>query len=886
MMKASKKICSRLIVVLLISVMILQPVEVSAFKAGAHAVLTVDVAGALPETSIIRRAMEKYPNIAAWGATGPDIPANTAAIIFDRAPWFERYHYEKVGSFVAEQLRLALESGDEKKIAWAAGWVTHAVGDLYCHGVYVNPDPEVNGVYMNSSDDAKEMHGKLEAYADKLLYQDKGKAHEQYNPANMQKTFLSFDAGGVIDLARQASFNTYGISASKEDYEDWMDFFKDIYLDTGIAGGSNWVYSYSYDEVKDLLSKGKVAAGKPFGGMTRMQRLDKAYSESIVLSSKLLQDAERGLYHGFSDKWNLDAYHEDGRSIGTLTVQIRTADVDGAGTDDDIYFGMILEDGTQWKSKALDKEWYNDFERGDNDYYYLYVDSHDFPIANIKKVFLTKESDGILGGAWKCASLRATVNGKAIYDGEINTWLEDGSLTWTGDTTNIVPNRIYVYLSGSADAYTDRIEGTASMGNDPYIGEVTINIKRKNSGNENYKVMTDSKGRFTYSVPLSPEDYVSLDVYRPHERVALWTYEGSSQLGYARVPFERITLTGDAFNDVIKGEVSGNYTGPLDIVIERDSAENVLSANVSQGVFSLPAELIGGDRIYPRLSFEGTVFPREQIVYNPALNTLNINYTNNGNDIDGTITNSISKSAKSYTGDVTLSTKLNGRVLVQKAVQADEPDTGGTQRMAAGRRAQISSRSTYSFKNVSEDLKLGYSITIEHDGIVKGLSYDPLEGVKQEANLPKQNTVISIQEKVVDPVSNPVTGIKSPIESIKNPAANIGLNPGAVNSGSMMLAPVQGNAAQSQAAASSFAGLWMTDYGSMIITEEQGVIKGVYGNAEFTLEGRIIGNVFKGTFVEGNKTGEFEFTLNPGGKGFSGKRRLNGETSWNSWNGM
>ena len=92
-----------------------------------------------------------------------------------------------------------------------------------------------------------------------------------------------------------------------------MDFFKDIYLDTGIAGGSNWVYSYSYDEVKDLLSKGKVASGKPFGGMTRMQRLDKAYSESIVLSSKLLQDAERGLYHGFSDKWNLDASMRDGR---------------------------------------------------------------------------------------------------------------------------------------------------------------------------------------------------------------------------------------------------------------------------------------------------------------------------------------------------------------------------------------------------------------------------------------------------------------------------------------------------------------------------------------------------------------------------------------------
>ena len=66
--------------------MILQPMEVSAFKAGAHAVLTVDVAKALPETSIIRRAMLKYPNIAAWGATGPDIPANRLAIVIDRAP--------------------------------------------------------------------------------------------------------------------------------------------------------------------------------------------------------------------------------------------------------------------------------------------------------------------------------------------------------------------------------------------------------------------------------------------------------------------------------------------------------------------------------------------------------------------------------------------------------------------------------------------------------------------------------------------------------------------------------------------------------------------------------------------------------------------------------
>jgi hypothetical protein len=97
-----KKTACRLIVIMMISVMILQPVEVNAFKAGAHAVLSVDVAKSLPEASIIRRAMLKYPNIAAWGATGPDIPANTIEIVLDRAPWFERYHYEK-GKDAGEQ---------------------------------------------------------------------------------------------------------------------------------------------------------------------------------------------------------------------------------------------------------------------------------------------------------------------------------------------------------------------------------------------------------------------------------------------------------------------------------------------------------------------------------------------------------------------------------------------------------------------------------------------------------------------------------------------------------------------------------------------------------------------------------------------------------------
>ena len=874
--KFKKAVC-RFAVILMISAMILQPMEVNAFKAGAHAVLTVDVAKALPETSIIRQAMLKYPNIAAWGATGPDIPANTLGIVLDRAPWFERYHYEKVGSYVGEQLKLALASGDEMKIAWAAGWVTHAVGDLYCHGVFVNPDPEVNGVYLDNPD-TKEMHGKLEAYADKVLYQDMSESHEGYNPVNMQRTFAGFDADGVISLARQASFNTYGMAPSITDYRDWMKFFKRIYLDTGAAGIDNWVYNYTYQEATDALSSGKLSDYQQFGGMTRMQRLTKAYTEAEAFSAALLQDAERGIYDGFSDAWNLDAYHKDSRSIGTLTVNVRTAHDQGAGTDDDVFFGMILEDGTSWE-RILDKTLYNDLENGDNDDYYLFVSSHNFPIRNIKKVYLRKKSDGITGG-WKCASLRATVNGKALYDGEVNTWLEDDHLTWTRDAMNTIPQRINVALNGTANAYTDKISGTAMISGAPYSGEVSISIKRENGSTENYSVTVDSQGGFSYSTPLSPKDYISLDIYKPHETINLCTYVGSSSLGYASVPFENITLCADAFNDLIKGEVSGSYSGALEVVLERNSATRVLTANAVNGSFALNTELIGGDKIYPRLMYEGTAFPRERIIYNPTLNSLELKYSRD-NGIGGTITNTAGRTAKAYTGDVKLYNLMSGEIIqTQRAVQ----DSGMTGiQKGSSLRGVNTSISTYSFKEVSEQVRLGFTITIEHEGLARSLSYDPTANINNGTGLTTNNPIVSIEERIIDSRINPAAGISNAAGSLMNPAANLSINPQASGGSNIMLSPT---APAAQDSLPSIKGLWTTEFGSMLIYEEQNMmIKGVYGDGDYTLEGRLEGNVYKGTFIEGNISGEFEFVMNKDGKGFTGKRRISGATLWDSWNG-
>ena len=115
--------------------------------------------------------------------------------------------------------------------------------------------------------------------------------------------------------------------------------------------------------------------------------------------------------------------------VESIEVEVRTADVSRAGTDDDVY----LRIGPNQRF-SLDKRLYDDFERGDRDWYSVPIDAatdHGLRVGDIRQVGIEKSRDGIAGG-WKLGGVRLRVNGRTVYTNQhIDRWLEDNHRTWT-----------------------------------------------------------------------------------------------------------------------------------------------------------------------------------------------------------------------------------------------------------------------------------------------------------------------------------------------------------------------------------------------------------------------------------------------------------------------
>jgi hypothetical protein len=856
-----------------------------AFKAGAHAVLSKEVAYCLPEQSTIRNAILQYPEIAAWGATGPDLPANEMGILIDDAPWFEAYHYEKVGSFASELLRLALQSNDLRNIAWAAGWVTHVTGDLYCHGVFVNPDPEVDGVYL-ANPDTKEMHGLLEAWADKLLFSDKSNPKRSYTAQNMQATFRSFESSGVRNLMVEATRNVFGKSPLPEEYENWMDFFKGFYLDTGVAGGTNWVYDNTYGEVSQYLQEGVLAYG-PFAGMTRADRLEYAYQQAMDMAAGLLFDVERNMYRGFSDAWNLDAYHLDHRSIGTLTVTIRTADTNLAGTDDDVRFGLVRDDGEQWLSPVLDKgsglfgigsAICNDFERGSNETYYLFIDRGDFPPGRISQVFLEKSEDRPWG-EWKPESLTVTINGIPYFDGMVNTWLQDDHLRWSGEVLPVAVQYIPVNLSLHADAVRDivEIEAINLVTKRPYTGTATIHLQHRDGSVLNHAITIGIDGTYRSSLQLKPDDLVQVNIYRPLPNDSHSIYIGGTSLRNPTVSHASISFNCDAFNDLISGTIGGSYTGPVFIGLSNDEdpsrdVDYVVQAN--RGIFAKTVHLIGSDRVSVKIQYEGVDLPFGPRTKTPNLDALVLaSETTGRSSLQGTITNTAEGGTHPYTGDVMLSSLYaqTPAALTQATAYGFEL----RQPVKAARKSQGETRtSSFGFIDVPIVLSLGYEIQIEHNGIVKYLSFDPLEEMEERAERPVQQGFASVVQSVTDKIVNPAerTGLAH-TDQMQTVTGQMGA------SFVQMLPPSPPQDEE------TWNGVWETNLGSLLLEQSGDTVQGILGDEGYRLHGKISQDNLKGIIEIDGVFGEFACTLYAQGLAFDGRLRLEGEDTYDQWDG-
>lgn len=424
-MKNFKKISIFLLgtYILVSSIFIMTSQKASAFQPASHTAIIKTVAKNLPNNSVIKTSIETYPDIAAWGATAPDLGYFQPAELGGYAPWADRYHYYKVGSYAKELLQEALASNDPKQIAFSAGWVSHVIGDLACHGIYVNPE---SGVYLDN-EDGRSLHKELESKAEPYVWSSlAGLSLDDYQNKNLYNKFSGIDDIPFY-LMNNASNEIYGDSPSTSNEENWANI-----LLTGLKTG----IGYSYTDYSDSVSF--------LNENNRRERLTNAFSTANSQCTELFKSAEMGDYESFSDRWNLDVGASES-PISSLTTIVTTGTKSGAGTDDDIYFGIELTTGDT-KEWLLDKSFYNDFENGDKDEYYLYINDLDFSPSLVKRIWIRKDHiDYSLGEAWYFASVCVNVNGKNVLSENPNSWIRSNSTVyfdadWSSVTNVSDPN--------------------------------------------------------------------------------------------------------------------------------------------------------------------------------------------------------------------------------------------------------------------------------------------------------------------------------------------------------------------------------------------------------------------------------------------------------------
>jgi len=390
--------------------------ELMGFDPASHCIVIRNVTVNLPQGSLIRKALETYPGVAAWGASGPDINYAQPGKIVDYSIWADRYHSYKVGAFTARLLQDALASKDLKKIAFAAGWASHVAGDLGCHGIYVNAEAPIN---TPGDGQANPIHTLLEQLADPYLWTHFGK--------RTPTEYLKFGVEGIfsdpselpLDLIAQASREVFAEQPEASEFEASAVLF-DAALKTGIG----YTYTSYFDALPGLQQNDRLA------------RLDRAFYTAVHLSVSFLNHAEQGDYSAFTNRWNIGV----GLSacpISNLHVRVSTGAqkkhwyslLDG-GTKDNVYFGMVQSDGrkVEWKLKYG----ISNFNAGTTDQFFLNNFDTNLHPENITQVYLRKDNPwNSMDPEWYVQGLQVDLNGTRVLDRAIGNWLDGGNPRWT-----------------------------------------------------------------------------------------------------------------------------------------------------------------------------------------------------------------------------------------------------------------------------------------------------------------------------------------------------------------------------------------------------------------------------------------------------------------------
>ena len=297
----------------------------------------------------------------------------------------------------------------------------------------------------------------------------------------------------------------------------------------------------------------------------------------------------------------------------------------------------------------------------------MFVESNEYPIDRISRVFLQKDSDEYAGG-WKVDSLTVTINGIPNFDGPVDTWLEEDHLYWSAPVMSVPPQRIPVVIDITADVVGDTVSlhtYFVSSVHVPYSGPATLAVQHGDGTVTTYQLNIGSDGSLVRSLPLSPNDKLQAHIYRPKENNTQEIYTGGTPWIHPSIPYEQITINADAFNDTVSGTIGGSYHGPVEILVrdmEGAADDRVYRTSARSGQYSLSIPIVGSDGVGVWSFCEGVRLPRGEYLVAPDLNSLEFSTGISGHDgLDGTVVNSANDPVGSFIGDVYLDSRVPRR---------------------------------------------------------------------------------------------------------------------------------------------------------------------------------------------------------------------------------
>ena len=472
-----------------------------AYIAGGHWALAVQVEQSLPPESQVRQAMEAWPSMVAWGSQGPDLPAVGLDVALGHVPWWETYHNDLTGAYAEELMRKALEHGEEKEIAFAAGWITHMCGDVWNHGTMNIDQKDADPVVWNDIVGVQKMT--IDGGRDSEWMPYLPKLYEPYvegDPDNPLKFYNLFYVSGKPGPYLDISCDGVKTTMERDDPTGEIaklveEVNKSVVLDTEGPLTFHSAYPFDRDKFAEATRVYAYILGAPNVSGVQVDQLvgnalallrekelgdyrdlrsarenlekDEAYDsrrlltamrKSTQLAVDLLEGAEKADYSGFSDDLLMNETPDDGRGIGCIKVVVETGTDEWADTDAPVYFGISSTGHMQheWeldlgKSEIPFYE-YSDFERGSRDVYY--VTTRGTPLATmrasgIKSVWL-RLGDELWGASWELRQMKVYIDNQLVYE------------TANADH-RMEPNTTRSTADGGLAPWTPIAEGTAGL---------------------------------------------------------------------------------------------------------------------------------------------------------------------------------------------------------------------------------------------------------------------------------------------------------------------------------------------------------------------------------------------------------------------------------------